>query len=157
MEVIIDYYGDDIAVSKEVADYLKSDRKRHLAERKRDNRHLSMYNYERELDLYSFKNRCDIADIVIKNLEIESLHEALRNLSFEDNMLIYMRFWEEYTLEAIGKQFGISKVAVHKRLNKLMEKLKGELSGEPFGFFFFVCINIFVYMVNKRLMSVLYK
>ena len=77
MEVIINYYGDDIAVSKEVADYLESDRKRQLAERKRDHRHLSMYNHERALDLYAFKNRCDLGNIVIKNLEIESLHESV--------------------------------------------------------------------------------
>lgn len=140
----IHYYGDHIAVSKEVADYLKSDRKRRQAERRRDKRHLSMYNYERELDLYCLKGRFDLENAAIENLLLESLRGALSTLSHEDYLLLYLRFWQDFTLEALGNEMGMSKVAVHKRLNKLLGKLRVLIEEKPLGFSLFIRVKLFL-------------
>ena len=43
-------------------------------------------------------------------------------------MLISLRYQKELTVEEIGKVFGISKMAVAKRLKKLHKELRGSVT-----------------------------
>lgn len=69
--------------------------------------------YSNEIDLQESKH--NIFDD-IKNI-----------LSKEDYFIVYSYYKENVTYEDIGKELGISKQAVDKKLKKILEKLKEEL------------------------------
>ncbi len=50
--------------------------------------------------------------------------DALAGLRECDRQLIKMRFWSEFSYEAIGKAFGITKSAVAVREKKILRKLR---------------------------------
>jgi len=57
--------------------------------------------------------------------------------------LIGLQYGREPTMEEIGKIYGVSKMAVSKRLKKLYEKLRSSVIGQgPSTFFFFWFTNL---------------
>ncbi len=125
-DVQIRYNGQDILVSKKVADFLERDRKKMAALQRSDRRHLIKVNPFERMDI-----EMDIASPVeyhvIKNLFLEKLQETVSELTDDEKLLIKYRFRYEMTLKRIGKKFGISKPAVHVRLEKLVEKLRNSV------------------------------
>ncbi len=117
------YHGEQILVPKEVADFLKQDRKRQQAEAKRDKRHLSKGELEAVL---SPKQRPlhPVDDLTVRNLRLENLRNAVAGLDSDSQKLIRLRYDEELSVEAIGKIFGVSKMAISKRLKNVHKRLR---------------------------------
>ena len=65
---------------------------------------------------------------VLWNLRLENLQKAVAELGAQEQELISLRYDDDMSMEEIGKVFGISKMAVSKRLKKLHEKLKGSVT-----------------------------
>jgi hypothetical protein len=68
-----------------------------------------------------------ILNQVIKNLEIQELRKAVSKLPEKDRLLVKYRYCDELTQQKIGNIFGISKMAVCKRLTKLHRELRESL------------------------------
>ena len=64
-----------------------------------------------------------VEDAVLRNLRLENLRGAIAELDVQGQNLLSLRYSGELTMEEIGQIYGISKMAVSKRLKKLHEKL----------------------------------
>ena len=120
--VVIAYNGEQVSVPKEVADFLKQDQKREQAQKKQDSRHLSKSEFETMPSGLDCVRR-PVEDAVLRNLRLENLRKAIEKLDAKDQAMISLRYSGELTMEEIGQIYGISKMAVSKRLKKLHEKL----------------------------------
>ncbi len=65
---------------------------------------------------------------VLWNLSLENLRKAVSELSAQEQKLISLRYDGELSMDEIGKVFGISKMAVSKRLKKLHAKLRSSVT-----------------------------
>lgn len=68
-----------------------------------------------------------VEDTCLKNLWLEKLRTAIKDLDDHEQKLIDLRYECYLTEDQIGKVFGISKMAVSKRLKKLHEKLRSSV------------------------------
>ena len=125
--VVIVYNGEQVSVPKEVADFLEQDRKREQAQEKQDARHLSKSEFE-TVPSGSDRVRRPVEDAVLRNLRLENLRGAIAELDVQGQNLLSLRYSGELTMEEIGQIYGISRMAVSKRLKKLHEKLGGSVS-----------------------------
>lgn len=126
-DIVVLYNQEQVSVPKKVADFLEQDRKRAQAQDKQDERHLSKSEFETVLSRRVPYHRAQ-EDSVLRNLLLEKLHQAVAELDDQEQKLISLRYDDELTMEEIGKVFGISKMAVSKRLKKLHEKLRGSVT-----------------------------
>lgn len=126
-------YDDDcieVDVSREVYEYLKQDRRRQQAQDRSDRRHLSKGTFEQDcidsqrVPIYTDETYLE----VIHKIELEKLQSALQMLSSDEQALIELYYYEDWSMEQIGQYFGISRMAVSKRHNRVIKKLK-ELMG----------------------------
>ena len=125
--VVIPYSGQQVSVPKEVADFLEQDRKRERAQEKQDERHLSKSEFETVLsDLECVKR--PVEDAVLRNLRLENLRGAIAELDVQGQNLLSLRYSGELTMEEISQIYGISRMAVSKRLKKLHKKLGSSVS-----------------------------
>ena len=124
--VVIEYNGEQVSVPKEVADFLEQDRKREQAQKKQDARHLSKSEFETVSDC-AVPIRRPVEDACIKNLRLEKLRNAVKQLDDQEQKLIDLRYKCYMTEEQVGEVFGISRMAVSKRLKKLHEKLRSSV------------------------------
>ena len=120
--VVIVYNGEQVSVPKEVADFLEQDRKREQAQEKQDARHLSKSEFETVLSGLDCVKR-PVEDAVLRNLRLENLRGAIAELDVQGQNLLSLRYSGELTMEEIGQIYGISRMAVSKRLKKLHKKL----------------------------------
>ena len=120
------YDGERISVPKEVADFLKQDRKRQRAQDKRDERHLSKGELEAVLSPKHPALR-PLEDHVVRNLRLKNLRNAVACLEKSQQELIRLRYEEQLSMEAIGRLFGLSKTAVSKRLKKVHKELRSSV------------------------------
>ena len=125
--VVIVYNGEQVSVPKEVADFLEQDRKREQAQDKQDTRHLSKSEFE-TVPSGSDCVRRPVEDAALRNLQLENLRKAIAELDAQGQNLLSLRYSGELTMEEIGQIYGISKMAVSKRLKKLHKKLGGSVS-----------------------------
>ena len=125
--VVIIYNGEQVSVPKEVADFLEQDRKREQAQEKQDARHLSKSEFETVLSGSDCVRR-PVEDAALRNLQLENLRKAIAELDVQGQNLLSLRYSGELTLEEIGQIYGISRMAVSKRLKKLHEKLGSSVS-----------------------------
>ncbi len=123
--VVITYSGQQVSVPKEVADFLEQHRKRNRRRKKQDKR-LSKSEFETVLSGSECVRR-PVEDAVLWTLRLESLQKAMEVLDHQSRELIDFRYDRGLTMEEIGKFYGVSKMAVSKRLKKLHEKLKGSV------------------------------
>ena len=112
---------------KEVADFLEQDRKREQAQEKQDARHLSKRECETVLSGSNCVKR-PVEDAVLRNLRRENLRKAIAELDVQGQNLLSLRYSGELTMEEIGQIYGISRMAVSKRLKKLHKKLGSSVS-----------------------------
>lgn len=124
--VTILYCGKSVPAPKEVADFLEQDQKREQAQTRQDTRHLSRSEFETVLSGQGSVRR-SVEDEVLQNLQLEILRNAMEELDQNDQALLALRYNDELTMEEIGKVYGISKMAVSKRLRTLHEKLRGSV------------------------------
>ena len=125
--VVIIYNGEQVSVPKEVADFLEQDRKREQAQDKQDTRHLSKSEFETVLSGSDCVRR-PVEDAALRNLQLENLRKAIAELDVQGQNLLSLRYSDVLTMEEIGQIYGISKMAVSKRLKKLHEKLGSSVS-----------------------------
>ena len=125
-DIVVTYNGEPVLVSREVADYLEEDRKREQAEIRRDRRHLSKSEFETVPTCTVLPQR-PVEDTCLKNLRLEKLRTAIKDLDDHEQKLVDLRYECYLTEDQIGKVFGISKMAVSKRLKKLHEKLRSSV------------------------------
>ena len=121
--VVIIYNGAQVSVPKEVADFLEQDWKREQAQEKQGARHLSKSAFETVLSGWDGVKR-PVEDAALKNFRLENLRRAIAGLDVQGQNLLSLRYGEELTMEEIGQIYGISKMAVSKRLKKLYQKLE---------------------------------
>ena len=121
-DTVVTYQGQQVSVSKEAADFLERDRRHMRAQYKRDQRHLSRRDFETVLSSYGDVERVT-EDTALKNLQLETLREVVAGLGERDRRLISLRYDEELSMEAIGRQLGVSRMAISKRLRTLNRKL----------------------------------
>ena len=122
--VVIIYNGEQVSVPKEVADFLEQDRKRQQAQDKQDTRHLSKSEFETVPEV----PERPVEDAALRNLRLENLRGAIAELDVQGQNLLSLRYSGELTMEEIGQIYGISRMAVSKRLKKLHEKLGSSVS-----------------------------
>ena len=127
LEKAILYGGQRIKVSQEVADFLESDRRRQAAQDRSDRRHLSKSSFETMSLLHNVSEQYSLDDVVIDRLMCLRLREIINELKSDEKELLRLYFYDEQTMEEIGKHFGISKAAVSKRIKKLVRKMRGLL------------------------------
>lgn len=125
MEKTILYGSSEVSVSNEVAEFLESDRKRQETEKRSDRRHISKSDSETVSANTHLVSRDDPTwDAILRNLTLQKLHNVIASLSEDDRLLIHLYFFQEYTMEQIGREFGISKMAVSKRLKRLLCRMR---------------------------------
>lgn len=125
--VVIIYNGEQVSVPKEVADFLEQDRKRQQAQDKQDTRHLSKSEFETVPSGLDCVRR-PVEDAVLRNLRLENLRKTIAELDAQGQNLLSLRYGDALTMDEIGHIYGISKMAVSKRLKKLHEKLGSSVS-----------------------------
>ena len=69
-----------------------------------------------------------VEDAVLRNLRLENLRGAITELDVQGQNLLSLRYSGELTMDEIGQIYGISRMAVSKRLKKLHEKLGSSVS-----------------------------
>ena len=126
-DTVVFYNSEQVLVPKEVAEFLEEDRKRAQAQARQDKRHLSRSEFETVLSSHVSAGR-PLEQSVLWNLRLENLRKAVAELSAQEQELISLRYDGELSMEEIGKVFGISKMAVSKRLKKLHEKLRSSVT-----------------------------
>lgn len=126
-DTVVFYNGEQVSVPKEVAEFLEQDRKRAQAQARQDKRHLSRSEFETVLSSHVSAGR-PLEQSVLWNLRLENLRKVVAELSAQEQELISLRYDGELSMEEIGKVFGISKMAVSKRLKKLHEKLRSSVT-----------------------------
>ena len=126
-DTVVFYNGEQVSVPKEVAEFLEEDRKRAQAQARQDKRHLSRSEFETVLSSHMSAGR-PLEQSVLWNLRLENLRKAVAELSAQEQELISLRYDGELSMEEIGKVFGISKMAVSKRLKKLHAKLRSSVA-----------------------------
>lgn len=126
-DTVVFYNGEQVSVPKEVAEFLEEDRRRAQAQARQDKRHLSRSEFETVLSSHVSAGR-PLEQSVLWNLRLENLRKAVAELSAQEQELISLRYDGELSMEEIGKIFGISKMAVSKRLKKLHEKLRSSVT-----------------------------
>ena len=125
--VVIVYNGEQVSVPREVADFLEQDRKREQAQDKQDTRHLSKSEFETVPSGSDCVKR-PVEDAALRNLQLENLWKAIAELDVQGQNLLSLRYSDVLTMEEIGQIYGISRMAVSKRLKKLHEKLGSSVS-----------------------------
>ena len=125
--VVIVYNGEQVSVPREVADFLEQDRKREQAQDKQDTRHLSKSEFETVLSGSDCVKR-PVEDAALRNLQLENLWKAIAELDVQGQNLLSLRYSDVLTMEEISQIYGISRMAVSKRLKKLHEKLGSSVS-----------------------------
>lgn len=125
-DTVVFYHGEQVSVPKEVAEFLEQDRKRTQAEVRRDKRHLSRSEFETVLSSHVPAGR-PVERSVLQTLQLENLRDTVAELSHQEQQMLSLRYDGELTMEEIGKVFGVSKMAVSKRLKKLHEKLRSSV------------------------------
>ena len=125
--VVISYSGQQVSVPKEVADFLEQERKREQAQDKQDQRHLSKSEFETVPSGSDCVKR-PVEDAALRNLQLENLRKAIAELDMQGQNLLSLRYGDALTMDEIGQIYGISKMAVSKRLKKLHEKLGSSVS-----------------------------
>lgn len=68
--------------------------------------------------------RADVEQIIIYSDEKERLHRAIQKLDRKDSIIVKKYYFEDKTMVEIGKELGISAMAVSKRLKKIPDKIK---------------------------------
>lgn len=69
-------------------------------------------------------NRADVEQIIVHSDEKERLHRAIQKLDRKDFIIVKKYYFEDKTMVEIGKELGISAMAVSKRLKKIPDKIK---------------------------------
>lgn len=68
-------------------------------------------------------------DVVDRQRELETLADAMDDLSTEERNLVFMRYVQDRTLTDIGRELGVSKSWVSRLHTRMIQKLRDSLCG----------------------------
>ena len=122
----INYFGQQINVTDEVAEFLEQDRRREAAQERSDQRHLDHIGVEITSipDLFTNAHSDPTFEKAYRNLRLEALRKAYHALSDDERKLLCMYYYHEFSMEQIGRRLGVTKMAISKRLRKLHDHLR---------------------------------
>jgi len=124
LELEVDDSVGEIVIEMEV---LQSRRNR--TETRRHNSLESMQEQQQGWSPRQFMDETvDIEQFIVASDERERLHQAIGLLEDRDSLIVRHYYFENRTMEEIGREIGISAMAVSKRLKKIPEKLKSLMS-----------------------------
>lgn len=69
----------------------------------------------------------DVAEQVISEMMIESLHKAIDLLDDEDHQLIHLLYFDEQTQQHCSEVFGVDQSTINRRKKRILKKLKNIL------------------------------
>lgn len=121
--------GKLIPVSREVYEefYIHKRRERYLEERDMSKGLLYFSSYDTEdnnfID-YAEDKAVDVEKIVETGMIIKELYKALGGLNIDERELIEKIFFKEESIREIARNENVSHVAIQKRRNKILIKLK---------------------------------
>lgn len=128
----INYYGQNISVSDEVAEFLEQDRRREAAQERSDQRHLDYVGVDIASvpDLFTNAHSDPTFEKAYRNLRLEALRKAYQTLSDDERKLLCLYYYHEFSMEEIGRRLGVTKMAISKRLRKILDHLRSLMEDE---------------------------
>ncbi len=128
----INYYGQQVTVSGEIAEFLEQDRRRETAQERSDRRHLDYIgvDFASVPDLFTNAHSDPTFEKAYRNLRLEALRKAYQTLSDDERKLLCLYYYHEYSMEQIGRRLGVTKMAISKRLRKILDHLRGLMEDE---------------------------
>lgn len=119
-----------IEISNEMGTVLtRMNQEEHNTTRKETRRHTSFEAYN--LSGVRFKATDDNPeDIICHKEEIHALYRAINTLNENQKKLIYRVFWLNESQFDIAREEGVSRTAIHNRLQRIFRKLKKILENE---------------------------
>ncbi len=119
----------DDSVGKIVIEMEVLQSRRNRTETRRHNSLESMQEQQQGRSPSQFVDeKVDIEQFIVASDERERLHQAIGLLEDRDRLIVLQYYFENRTMEDIGREIGISAMAVSKRLKKIPEKLKSFMS-----------------------------
>lgn len=128
----INYYGQKISVSDEVAEFLEQDRLRETAQHRSDQRHINYVGVDIASvpDLFTDEPSDPTFEQAFRNLRKQNLRDVYPFLSDDDRKLLCLYYYHEYSMEEIGATIGVTKMAISKRLRKILDHLRSLMEHE---------------------------
>ena len=128
----INYYGQQVTVSDEVAEFLEQDRRREAAQERSDQRHLDYVGVDiaSVSDLFTNAHSDPTFEKAYRNLRLEALRKAYQTLSDDERKLLCLHYYHEFSMEKIGRRLGVTKMAISKRLRKILDHLRSLMEDE---------------------------
>lgn len=126
MSKLITYENQTIEISDRLFEFMEEDKKRQAAEERSDRRHLSKSSFE----TVKIKQECsskEFENLVFHDLSLKKMRTAVNELSDDEQKLIEMYYWNNQSMQEIGKVFAVSKMAVSKRHKKILDKLRASV------------------------------
>lgn len=122
----INYFGQQITVTDEVAEFLEQDRLRNAALLKQEKRHVDYVGFDIASvpDLFTDDPSDPTFERAFRNIRKQALRNAWVTLSDDDRKLLCLYYYHELSMEEIGKKYGVTKMAISKRLRKLHDRLR---------------------------------
>ena len=127
-----DFYKDAIGeteytyVTKEVYEALtETFRKEAHAQEMRDLRHVTKEGYtEGETEDLAFDSRESLEDMVIRQMEMETLQKAMQSLTEVQRERLHLYFFEGLTYRQIAEKKGIGEKNVRESITSAIKKIK---------------------------------
>ena len=122
----INYFGQQITVTDEVAEFLEQDRLHNAALLKQEKRHVDYVGFDIASvpDLFTDEPSDPTFERAFRNIRKQALRNAWVTLSDDDRKLLCLYYYHELSMEEIGKKYGVTKMAISKRLGKLHDRLR---------------------------------
>ena len=122
----INYFGQQNAVTDEVAEFLEQDRLCNAALLKQEKRHVDYVGFDIASvpDLFTDEPSDPTFERAFRNIRKQALRNAWVTLSDDDRKLLCLYYYHELSMEEIGKKYGVTKMAISKRLRKLHDRLR---------------------------------
>lgn len=127
-----DFYKDAIGeteytyVTREVYEALtETFRKEAHAQQMRDLRHISKEGYtEGATEELAFDSAESLEDMVIRQMELETLQKAMQSLTDAQKERLHLYFFEGLTIREIAERQGVNRNAVWKSIQGIIAQMK---------------------------------
>lgn len=86
-------------------------------------------------DLFTNAHSDPTFEKAYRNLRLEALRKAYQTLSGDERKLLCLYYYHEFSMEKIGRLLGVTKMAISKRLRKILDHLRGLMEDEAPYFF----------------------
>lgn len=126
--MLIRVQNESVEISDELYEFLEADRRRQAAEKRSDRRHLSKSSFEMVRLSQEYSSRA-FEDAVFHRLDLEKMYDVMNHMTADEQKLIRLYYWQKKSMQEIGESLGISKMAVSKRHQKILNKMRATVIG----------------------------